>query len=55
MTTAVDLDGRRVLVSGASSGLGEAICRSVVAMMLGLPDGICINEVVVRPTGQLSP
>ena len=31
MTTAVDLGGRRVLLSGASSGLGEAICRSVVA------------------------
>jgi NADP-dependent 3-hydroxy acid dehydrogenase YdfG len=28
--TAVDLEGRRVLVSGASSGLGEAIARAVI-------------------------
>lgn len=27
----------------------------VVVMMLGLPDGVCINEAVVRPTGQLIP
>jgi NADP-dependent 3-hydroxy acid dehydrogenase YdfG len=27
----------------------------VIALMLGLPDGICINEMVIRPTGQLSP
>ena len=27
----------------------------IVAFMLGLPEGICINELVVRPTGQLNP
>lgn len=31
MTVRVDLDGRRVLVTGASSGIGAATCRSVVA------------------------
>ncbi len=31
MTTHVDLDGRRVLVTGASSGIGAATCRSVVS------------------------
>jgi NADP-dependent 3-hydroxy acid dehydrogenase YdfG len=27
----------------------------VIAMMLALPEGLCINELVIRPTGQLSP
>ena len=27
----------------------------IVAFMLGLPEGVCINEVVARPTGQLHP
>ena len=31
MTTHADLKGRRVLVTGASSGIGAATCRSVVA------------------------
>jgi NADP-dependent 3-hydroxy acid dehydrogenase YdfG len=26
-----------------------------IAFMLGLPQGICVNEVVVRPTGQIAP
>jgi NADP-dependent 3-hydroxy acid dehydrogenase YdfG len=26
-----------------------------IAFMIGLPDGVCINELVVRPTGQLHP
>jgi len=30
--------------------LGEAI-----AFMIGLPEGVCINEIVARPTGQLNP
>ena len=28
---------------------------SVVAFMLGLPEGVGINELVIRPTGQLNP
>lgn len=31
MSISVDLTGRRVLVTGASSGLGAATCRSIVA------------------------
>jgi NADP-dependent 3-hydroxy acid dehydrogenase YdfG len=30
MTVSVDLTGRRVLVTGASSGLGAATCRSII-------------------------
>jgi NADP-dependent 3-hydroxy acid dehydrogenase YdfG len=30
--------------------LGDAI-----AFMIGLPEGVCINELVVRPTGELNP
>ena len=26
-----------------------------IAYIVGLPDGICVNEMVVRPTGQLNP
>jgi NADP-dependent 3-hydroxy acid dehydrogenase YdfG len=26
-----------------------------IAYIMGLPDGICVNEMVVRPTGQLNP
>lgn len=28
---------------------------TIVAFMLGLPEGVAINELVVRPTGQLNP
>jgi NADP-dependent 3-hydroxy acid dehydrogenase YdfG len=28
---------------------------ATVAFMIGLPENVCINEVVVRPTGQLNP
>jgi NADP-dependent 3-hydroxy acid dehydrogenase YdfG len=43
-----------MLVEGAGPGAPGAI-GDTVAFMLGLPDGVCINEVVVRPTGQLAP
>jgi NADP-dependent 3-hydroxy acid dehydrogenase YdfG len=26
-----------------------------IAYIMGLPDGVCVNELVVRPTGQLNP
>lgn len=32
-----------------------AILGETVAHMLGLPDGVCINELVMRPTRQLNP
>jgi len=32
MSVSVDLGGRRVLVTGASSGIGAATCRSIVAV-----------------------
>jgi NADP-dependent 3-hydroxy acid dehydrogenase YdfG len=43
-----------MFVAGAGpappGALGDAI-----AFMIGLPDGVCINELVVRPSGQLHP
>ncbi len=30
MTSHINLEGRRLLVTGASSGLGAAICKSIV-------------------------
>jgi NADP-dependent 3-hydroxy acid dehydrogenase YdfG len=32
-----------------------AVLGQTVAYMLGLPDGVCINEIVMRPTTQLNP
>jgi NADP-dependent 3-hydroxy acid dehydrogenase YdfG len=32
-----------------------AVLAQTIAYMLGLPDGVCINEIVVRPTRQLNP
>ena len=32
-----------------------AILAGVIAFMMSLPDGVCINELVMRPTGQLNP
>src|SRR2546421_473334 len=32
-----------------------AAVADTIAFMIGLPAGVCINEVVVRPTGQLHP
>jgi NADP-dependent 3-hydroxy acid dehydrogenase YdfG len=31
------------------------VLGEIVAFMMGLPDGVCINELVARPTGQLNP
>ncbi len=33
----------------------SAVLGDVIAMMLALPPGVCINELVIRPTGQFSP
>ncbi|HEV3354508.1 MAG TPA: SDR family NAD(P)-dependent oxidoreductase [Acidimicrobiales bacterium] len=43
-----------MLVEGAGPAAPGAI-GDTVAFMLGLPEGVAINEVVVRPTGQLAP
>jgi NADP-dependent 3-hydroxy acid dehydrogenase YdfG len=43
-----------MFVDGAGPA-SPAPLADVVALMLGLPEGICINELVIRPTGQLSP
>jgi NADP-dependent 3-hydroxy acid dehydrogenase YdfG len=43
-----------VFVEGAGPASPTALADSI-AFMLGLPDGVCINELVVRPTGQLNP
>jgi NADP-dependent 3-hydroxy acid dehydrogenase YdfG len=32
-----------------------AVLGDTIAFMIGLPDGVCINELVARPTGQLNP
>jgi NADP-dependent 3-hydroxy acid dehydrogenase YdfG len=32
-----------------------AALAHTIAFLMSLPDGVCINEVVVRPTGQLNP
>lgn len=43
-----------MLVEG--SGPAEpAALADTIAFMIGLPEGICINELVARPTGQLNP
>jgi NADP-dependent 3-hydroxy acid dehydrogenase YdfG len=43
-----------MFVDGAGPASTEPL-SDIVAMMLGLPDGVAINEIVVRPTGQLRP
>jgi NADP-dependent 3-hydroxy acid dehydrogenase YdfG len=43
-----------MLVDGAGPAHPGPI-GDTIAFMLGLPDGVAINEVVVRPTGQLHP
>ena len=43
-----------VLVPGAVPA-EPAVLADVIAFMIGLPDGVCINELVARPTGQLTP
>jgi NADP-dependent 3-hydroxy acid dehydrogenase YdfG len=39
---------------GTSPGSPEPLANSI-AFMISLPEGICINELVARPTGQLNP
>ena len=43
-----------MLVPGAVPADPAAV-GDMVAFMIGLPDGVCINELVTRPTGELNP
>ena len=43
-----------MLAPGAGPADPEAVARSI-AFALSLPDGVAINELVIRPTGQLNP
>jgi NADP-dependent 3-hydroxy acid dehydrogenase YdfG len=47
-------DGIPYLLPGAGPG-DPAVLGDTIAFMLGLPEGVGINELVVRPTGQLNP
>jgi len=51
-------DDTPLLVPGDGPGSGPGSPGAVadsIAFMLGLPDGVGINELVIRPTGQLNP
>jgi NADP-dependent 3-hydroxy acid dehydrogenase YdfG len=54
----VPVDGERpetdaaVFAAGSTPAEVTALVDTIV-FLLGLPDGVCINEVTVRPTGQL--
>jgi 3-oxoacyl-[acyl-carrier protein] reductase len=43
-----------MLVPGTGPASPEPL-GGIIAFMLGLPEGLCINELVARPTGQLNP
>jgi NADP-dependent 3-hydroxy acid dehydrogenase YdfG len=43
-----------MLVEGSGPAKPSALADTI-AFMIGLPEGVCINEVVARPTGQLNP
>jgi NADP-dependent 3-hydroxy acid dehydrogenase YdfG len=43
-----------IFVPGSVPGDASAVADTI-AFMIGLPDGVCIHELVTRPTGQLNP
>jgi 3-oxoacyl-[acyl-carrier protein] reductase len=43
-----------MLAEGSGPAAPEAL-GDAIAFMIGLPEGICINELVARPTGELNP
>ena len=61
LTGALDFNGEMIVPDApmfAASSSGPAAPETLtntIVFMLGLPDGVCINEVVMRPTGQLCP
>ena len=43
-----------MFVPGSGPASADAL-GATIAYMMSLPEGVCINEVVTRPTGQLNP
>jgi NADP-dependent 3-hydroxy acid dehydrogenase YdfG len=43
-----------VFVEGTGPGPSSAVAETI-AYLVSLPDGVCINEVVIRPTGEYNP
>ena len=43
------------LFAAEGAPVDPAVLGRTVAYMLGLPEGVCINELVMRPTAQLNP
>ncbi len=43
-----------VFTEGTGPAPVEPLADSI-AFLMGLPDGVCINELVIRPTGELNP
>jgi NADP-dependent 3-hydroxy acid dehydrogenase YdfG len=43
-----------VFAPGGVPAHPEPLARTI-AFSMSLPDGVCINEIVMRPTGQLNP
>jgi NADP-dependent 3-hydroxy acid dehydrogenase YdfG len=41
--------------AGEAAPASPADLADIIAMIIGLPEGLCINELVVRPTRQLNP
>jgi NADP-dependent 3-hydroxy acid dehydrogenase YdfG len=39
---------------GAGPGSADDVAHTI-AFMISRPEGFCLNEIVVRPTGQLNP
>lgn|SRR5262245_33525949 len=43
------------MLAEGSSPAAPAALADTIAFMIGLPEGVCINELVARPTGELNP
>jgi NADP-dependent 3-hydroxy acid dehydrogenase YdfG len=48
-------DADTPMFAGDSGPAPPDVLGDTIAYMIGLPEGVCINEVVARPTGQLNP
>ena len=47
-----NIAGKVVVITGASSGLGEAAFARAVAFAMSQPEEVDINEILCRPTRQ---